>query len=55
LRIPASVGPEKRRYAGALVLEPKSKFYIMPIEILDVKGLYPTVMILHNISFETVL
>jgi hypothetical protein len=30
------------------------KSYNTPIEVFDVKGLYPTVMILHNLSFETV-
>jgi DNA polymerase, archaea type len=53
-KMPATVGLEKRKYSGALVLEPESKSYTTPIEIFDVKGLYPTVMILHNLSFETV-
>jgi DNA polymerase, archaea type len=53
-QIPATVGLEKRRYSGALVLELEPKSYTTPIEIFDVKGLYPTVMILHNLSFETV-
>jgi DNA polymerase elongation subunit (family B) len=53
-QIPPTVGLQKRRYSGALVLEPESKSYTTPIEIFDVKGLYPTVMILHNLSFETV-
>jgi DNA polymerase, archaea type len=51
---PSMVGLEKRKYSGALVLEPEPKCYTTPIEIFDVKGLYPTVMILHNLSFETV-
>jgi DNA polymerase, archaea type len=51
---PSMVGLEKRKYSGALVLEPEPKSYTTPIEIFDVKGLYPTVMILHNLSFETV-
>ena len=53
-QMPATVGLEKRKYSGALVLEPEPKSYTTPIEIFDVKGLYPTVMILHNLSFETV-
>ena len=51
---PTIIGPKKRKYSGALVLEPEPKSYTTPIEIFDVKGLYPTVMILHNLSFETV-
>ena len=51
---PTMVGLEKRKYSGALVLEPEPKSYTTPIEIFDVKGLYPTVMMLHNLSFETV-
>src|SRR5919197_811486 len=51
---PTTVGLEKRKYSGALVLEPEPKSYSNPIEIFDVKGLYPTIMILHNLSFETV-
>ncbi|MGB7956754.1 MAG: DNA polymerase domain-containing protein [Candidatus Nitrosopolaris sp.] len=35
-------------------MEPEPKSYNTPIEIFDAKGLYPTVMILHNLSFETV-
>jgi DNA polymerase I len=53
-RMPAMIGLEKRKYSGALVLEPGPKSYSTPIEIFDVKGLYPTVMILYNLSFETV-
>ena len=37
-QIPATVGLEKRRYSGALVLEPELKSYTIPIEIFDVKG-----------------
>jgi DNA polymerase elongation subunit (family B) len=45
---------KKRKYSGAIVLQPEPKSYDTPIEVFDVKGLYPTVMILHNLSFETV-
>jgi DNA polymerase elongation subunit (family B) len=45
---------KKKKYSGGFVLEPEPKSYITPIEVFDVKGLYPTVMILHNLSFETV-
>ncbi|MGA9843007.1 MAG: DNA polymerase domain-containing protein [Nitrososphaeraceae archaeon] len=53
-QIPATTGLEKRKYSGTLVLEPEPKSYTSPIEVFDVKGLYPVVMILHNLSFETV-
>jgi DNA polymerase I len=45
---------KKRKYSGGFVLEPKPKSHATPIEVFDVKGLYPTVMMLHNLSFETV-
>jgi DNA polymerase I len=51
---PATERLKKRRYSGALVLKPEPKSYDTPIEIFDAKGLYPTVMILHNLSFETI-
>ena len=51
---PTMVGMAKKKYSGALVLESKPKSYTTPIEIFDVKGLYPAVMILYNLSFETV-
>jgi hypothetical protein len=40
-QIPSMVGIEKRKYSGALVLEPESKSYTTPIEIFDVKGYIP--------------
>jgi DNA polymerase elongation subunit (family B) len=45
---------KKRKYSGGFVLEPEPKSYSTPIEVFDVKGLYPTVMMHHNLSFETV-
>jgi DNA polymerase elongation subunit (family B) len=45
---------KKRKYASGIVFEPETKSYTIPIEVFDVKGLYPTVMMLHNLSFETV-
>ncbi|MGB6528065.1 MAG: DNA polymerase domain-containing protein [Candidatus Nitrosopolaris sp.] len=45
---------KKRKYSGAIVLKPEPKSYTTPIEVFDVKGLYPTVMMLHNLSFDTV-
>jgi DNA polymerase elongation subunit (family B) len=45
---------KKRKYSGGFVLQPEPKSYTTPIEVFDVKGLYPTIMMLHNLSFETV-
>ncbi len=45
---------KKRKYSGGIVLQPEPKSYNTLIEVFDVKGLYPTVMTLHNLSFETV-
>ena len=45
---------KKRKNSGAIVLQPEPKSYTTPIEVFDVKGLYPSVMMLHNLSFETV-
>jgi DNA polymerase, archaea type len=53
-QMPGMIGLEKKKYSGAMVLEPEPKSYTTPIEIFDVKGLYPTVMVLHNLSFDTV-
>ena len=45
----------KKKYTGGYVLKPKIGFYDKkPIYVLDVKSLYPSMMIAHNISFETV-
>jgi DNA polymerase elongation subunit (family B) len=46
---------EKQDYAGGNSIEPKKGFYRNePIDELDVKGMYPTIAIKHNISFDTV-
>src|SRR5215469_4239220 len=45
---------KKRKYSGGIVLQPEPKSYSTSIEVFDVKGLYPTVFMLHNLSFETV-
>jgi DNA polymerase I len=44
----------KRKYSGGIVLQPEPRSYGTLIEVFDVKGLYPSVMTLHNLSFETV-
>jgi DNA polymerase elongation subunit (family B) len=35
-------------------LQPEPKSYSSPIEVFDIKSLYPTIMIRYNLSFETV-
>jgi DNA polymerase elongation subunit (family B) len=45
----------KRKYSGGYVLDPKVAFYNKKsVYVLDVKSLYPSMMITNNISFETV-
>lgn len=45
----------KKRYKGGRVIEPIIGYYKdCPVYVLDVKSLYPTVIINNNISFETV-
>jgi DNA polymerase elongation subunit (family B) len=45
----------KQEIGGGNSIEPKRGFYKdQPIDELDVKGMYPTIAIEHNISFETV-
>jgi DNA polymerase I len=46
---------EKRKYRGGLVIEPvRGDYKNQSVYVLDVKSLYPTMMINNNISFETV-
>lgn len=46
---------EKKKYLGGHVMEPKVGFYNKEsIYVLDVKSLYPSMMIAHNISFDTI-
>ena|SRR5215207_7314244 len=40
-------------YTGGVVLQPKKRLFHNPI-VVDVASLYPTIAILHNISFDTV-
>jgi DNA polymerase, archaea type len=45
----------KRYIAGGNSVQPKKGFYKnQPVDELDVKGMYPTIAIEHNISYETV-
>jgi DNA polymerase elongation subunit (family B) len=44
---------KEEEYVGATVLEPQKGFY-QKVDVVDVISLYPTMAILHNISFDTV-
>lgn len=41
------------KYEGAIVLDPVSSFYTVPIMILDFMSLYPSIMLQHNLSPNT--
>ncbi len=49
---------KNRNYKGGYVLDPKIGYYDFKnnriVYIFDVKSLYPTMMIIYNISFDTV-
>ncbi|HSF49233.1 MAG TPA: DNA polymerase domain-containing protein [Nitrososphaeraceae archaeon] len=45
---------QKKSYTGGYVIEPTKGYYQQPVYVLDVKSLYPTMMINQNISFDTV-
>lgn len=38
-----------------LVMEPSSGFYWDPVLVLDFKGMYPSLIVAHNLSFDTCL
>ena len=45
---------QKQNYTGGYVIEPTKGYYQQLVYVLDIKSLYPTMMINHNISFDTV-
>ena len=45
---------KKKSYTGGYVIEPIKGYYQQAVYVLDVKSLYPTMMINNNISFDTV-
>ena len=42
-------------YQGATVIEPRTGMYFCPIATLDFTSLYPSIIIAHNLSYETLL
>lgn len=40
-------------FVGATVIEPKVGFYIVPIATLDFASLYPSIMMAHNLCYQT--
>jgi DNA polymerase, archaea type len=52
---PSNTRIEKRKYTGGEVIVPiVGDYKSQPVYVLDVKSLYPTMMINNNISFDTV-
>ena len=43
------------KFSGALVIDPKTGFYKMPIATLDFNSLYPSIMMAHNLCYTTLL
>ena len=43
------------KYSGALVIDPKTGFYKVPIATLDFNSLYPSIMMAHNLCYTTLL
>ena len=40
-------------YQGATVLKPQKGFYDVPVTTLDFSSLYPSIMMAHNLSYDT--
>lgn len=48
-----SRAPARRPYRGAIVKDPYSGFYLVPIFVLDFASLYPSIMQAHNLCYTT--
>ena len=46
---------EGKNYEGAVVIEPERGFYPVPVATLDFASLYPSIMIAHNLSYDTLI
>ena len=53
LVIPEEINSQQSDYEGATVIEPKRKFYDVPIATLDFASLYPSIMQAHNLCYTT--
>jgi DNA polymerase zeta len=51
----AQIRAQPAMEAQPLNLEPQSGFYASPVCVLDFRALYPSVIIAHNLSFDTCL
>ena len=54
IRVTKIQGPEEG-YEGATVLEAQTGAYYVPITALDFEGLYPSIMIAHNLCYSTLV
>ena len=43
------------RFEGATVIEPKRKYYVEPISTLDFASPYPSIMMVHNLCYTTLV
>ncbi|KAF2070254.1 hypothetical protein CYY_008425 [Polysphondylium violaceum] len=43
------------KYKGAIVIEPTTGFYDVPIATLDFTSLYPSIMMAHNLCYSTLI
>lgn len=53
LYIPDRTEENTEGFQGAVVLDPKPKFYTKPVAVLDFGSLYPSIMIANNMCFST--
>ncbi|KYQ96665.1 DNA polymerase delta catalytic subunit [Tieghemostelium lacteum] len=49
------VNTKGEKFQGAVVIEPKSGFYNVPIATLDFTSLYPSIMMAHNLCYSTLI
>ncbi|EJW01429.1 hypothetical protein EDEG_00023 [Edhazardia aedis USNM 41457] len=46
---------DERSFEGGFVMAPEKGFYASPIAVLDFSSLYPSIMIVHNLCYTTLL